>query len=212
MARTIQISPKSITPYEKNPRDNAKGIEGVADSISDFGFLQPIVVDKNKVIIVGHTRHAAALLLGLKKIPVIVADHLTKAKVTAYRIADNRTAENSFWIEADLVEELMSLTEKERKSTAFTDDELQGLLGAVEDATPVAGKIEFSQELLESRNYVVLYFDNDVDWLGARTHFALKSVYSKRCNGKPWSKGIGRVVDGAKYLRRITKNVSQKNG
>ena len=209
--RTIQMSPKSISPYEKNPRDNSKAIESVAQSIDDFGFNQPIVVDKNKVIIVGHTRHAAALLLGLKKVPVSVADHLTKVQVRAYRLADNRTNENSFWIETELAEELLALTSGQRKSTAFNDEELESLLGAVSDAVPVNAKIEFSQELLESRNYVVLYFDNDVDWLSARTHFALKSVYSKRCNGKPWSKGIGRVVDGAKYLRRITKHGKAKN-
>ena len=204
------MSPKSITHYEKNPRDNRKAIESVAQSIDDFGFNQPIVVDKNKVIIVGHTRHAAALLLGLKKVPVLVADHLTKAQVRAYRIADNRTNENSFWLEAELAEELLALTEGERKSTAFTDDEIGELINAAEDAKPVEGKIAFSEELLESRNYVVLYFDNDVDWLSARTHFGLKSVYSKRCNGKPWSKGIGRVVNGAKYLRRITKDGKKK--
>jgi hypothetical protein len=204
------MSPKSISPYEKNPRDNSKAIESVAQSIDDFGFNQPIVVDKNKIIIVGHTRHAAALLLGLKKIPVSVADHLTKAEVRAYRLADNRTNENSFWIETELAEELLALTSDQRKSTAFNDEELESILGAVSDAVPVKAKIQFSEELLESRNYVVLYFDNDVDWLSARTHFALKSVYSKRCNGKPWSKGIGRVVDGAKYLRRITKDGKKK--
>lgn len=210
MSRNVQLSPKSITPYKKNPRDNRQAIDAVAQSIEDFGFNQPIVVDKKKVIIVGHTRHAAALLLGLKKVPVLVADHLTNAQARAYRIADNRTNENSYWIEVELAQELRALTTTQRKSTAFSEDELDELLGAVADAVPIAGRIEFSEELLESRNYVVLYFDNDVDWLSARTHFALKSVYSKRCNGKPWSKGIGRVVDGAKYLRRITKNGKAK--
>ena len=204
------MSPKSVTPYEKNPRDNTKAIESVAQSIDDFGFNQPIVVDKNKIIIVGHTRHAAALLLGLKKVPVLVADHLSKSQVRAYRIADNRTNENSFWLEVELAEELLALTEGERKSTAFTDEEIGELINAAEGAKPIEAKIAFSEELLESRNYVVLYFDNDVDWLGARTHFGLNSVYSKRCNGKPWSKGIGRVVDGAKYLRRITKDGKKK--
>ena len=204
--RNVHLSPRSIAPYKQNPRDISKAIESVAQSIDDFGFNQPIVVDKNKVIIVGHTRHAAALLLGLKKVPVMIADHLTQAEVRAYRIADNRTNENSYWIEAELAEELLRLPIKQRKSTAFTDDELEELLGAVSDAVPVTAKIQFSEELLESRNYVVLYFDNDIDWLTARTHFRLKAVYSKRCNGKPWSKGIGRVVDGAKYLRRITKH------
>ncbi len=205
MPKNVQLSPKSVHPYEKNPRDNAGAIASVAQSIEDFGFNQPIVVDKDKVIIVGHTRHAAALLLGLRKVPVLIADHLTRAQAKAYRLADNRTAENSYWLENELAEELLALTPDQRKSTAFTDEQLDEMLSDVEDAVPVAARIEFSQELLESRNYVVLYFDNDVDWLGAKTHFKLKSLYSKRCNGKPWSKGIGRVVDGAKYLRRITR-------
>lgn len=206
MPRTVQLSPKSIKPYANNPRDNAAAIEAVAESINDFGFLQPIVVDKNKVIIAGHTRHAAALLLGLKKVPVLIADHLSKALADTYRITDNRTAENAFWLENELAEEIGKLSPENRKKTAFTDEQLGDMLTDIEDAVPVKARVEFSEELLESRNYVVLYFDNDVDWLNARTHFKLRSVYSKRCNGKPWSKGIGRVVDGAKYLRRITKN------
>lgn len=209
--RIKNLSPKSIKPYNKNPRDNTKAIDAVAQSIQDFGFNQPIVVDKDKIIVVGHTRHAAALLLGLKTIPVTDCDHLTKAQVRAYRIADNRTNENSFWLEVELAEELQALNPAERKSTAFSDEQLEDLLSSVEDAVPVVGRITFSEELLESRNYVVLYFDNDVDWLSAKTHFKLGSVYSKRCNGKPWSKGIGRVVNGAKYLRRITRG-SKKNG
>ncbi len=207
------LSPKSLTPYNKNPRDNSKAIEAVAESITDFGFKQPIVADlktKAKVIVVGHTRHAAALMLGLKKVPVTDCDDLTRAQIKAYRLADNRTNENSFWIETELAEELLALSANARKSTAFTDDEITDLLNQVEDAVPIEGRVEFSAELLESRNYIVLYFDNDVDWLGARTHFNLRTMYSKRCNGKPWNKGIGRVVDGAKYLRRITRNVSKK--
>lgn len=206
MPRTVQLSPKSITPYENNPRDNTKAIEAVADSITDFGFLQPIVVDKDKVIIAGHTRHQAALLLGLKKVPVLIADHLTNEQAATYRITDNRSAENAFWLENELAEEIGKLSPEARSKTAFTNEELESMLAQVEEAVPVKPRIEFSEELLESRNYVVLYFDNDVDWLSAKTHFKLRSVHSKRCNGKPWSKGIGRVVDGAKYLRRITKN------
>lgn len=205
--KQLQLSPASIRPYKRNPRDNSKAIESVAESIKDFGFNQPIVVDKHRVIIVGHTRHAAALLLDLKRVPVMVADHLTKAQVKAYRLADNRTNENSFWLEDELAQELLSIPAKQRKSTAFTDEQLAEMLGEVESAVPVKAKVEFSEELLESRNYIVLYFDNDVDWLSARTHFRLRSAFSKRCNGKPWSKGVGRVVDGAKYLRRISKQL-----
>ena len=64
-------------------------------------------------------------------------------------------------------------------------------------------EIIFSEHLNEANNYVVLFFDNDIDWLQAQTHFDLKTVSSKRQNGKAWSSGIGRVVSGAKYLDNI---------
>ncbi len=67
------------------------------------------------------------------------------------------------------------------------------------------GEIEFTEYLNEANNYVVLFFENDIDWLQAQTHFELKTVLSKRSNGKAWSKGIGRVINGAKYLKKITE-------
>lgn len=201
--KTRQLSPNSIKPYKNNPRDNRKAIEAVKVSIAEFGFNQPIVVDKNKVIVVGHTRREAAIELGLQKVPVIVADHLTPEKARRYRLADNRTNENAYWIEDKLAEELLKVDPKKRASTGFSEDELSELMADLDEAVPVKPKVEFSQELLESRNYVVLYFDNDVDWLAAKTHFKMKSVASKRANGKPWATGIGRVIDGAKYLKRL---------
>ena len=65
-------------------------------------------------------------------------------------------------------------------------------------------EVVFSEVINESNNYVVLYFDDDVDWLQAQTHFQLESVNAKRSNGKPWSKGIGRVLSGSQYLKKIT--------
>lgn len=92
-----EIPIASIKPYEKNPRINADAVEKVAASIREFGFRQPIVVDEKCTIIAGHTRYAAALKLGLDAIPVHVARGLSAAQVKAYRIADNRTAEDSSW-------------------------------------------------------------------------------------------------------------------
>jgi ParB-like chromosome segregation protein Spo0J len=82
-----------VRPYENNPRNNDKAVDAVAASIKEFGFSQPIVVDTDSVIIVGHTRLKAALKLGLERVPVVVASHLTPEQVRAYRIADNKTAE-----------------------------------------------------------------------------------------------------------------------
>ena len=92
---TILIS--HIIPYEDNPRKNKNAIDKVAASIKEFGFKQPIVVDRDGVIIAGHTRHKAAIQLGLTEVPVLSATDLTDAQVKAYRLADNKTAEFSEW-------------------------------------------------------------------------------------------------------------------
>lgn len=100
----------AITPYEKNPRIiPEEAVERVANSIREFGFQQPIVVDKYGVIIVGHTRLLAAKKLGLKKVPVVVASELSPEKVKAYRLADNKTNEATSWNDTLLFEELQEL-------------------------------------------------------------------------------------------------------
>lgn len=86
-----------IIPYARNPRKNDNAVAGVAGSIKEFGFRQPVVVDSDGVIIVGHTRVAAARQLGLTVVPVHVADSLTESQKKAYRLADNRSGENAEW-------------------------------------------------------------------------------------------------------------------
>lgn len=86
-----------IIPYENNPRNNEEAVEKVANSIKEFGFNQPIVVDKDNVIIVGHTRYLAAQELGLTEAPVIVAGNLSDEQARAYRLADNKTGELAGW-------------------------------------------------------------------------------------------------------------------
>ena len=90
-----QVAIDEIKPYENNPRKKLD-IEKVANSIKEFGWQQPIVVDKNNVIIVGHSRLSAAKLLQYKTVPVLVAD-ISPEKAKAYRIADNKTNEYSDW-------------------------------------------------------------------------------------------------------------------
>src|SRR5215471_13341133 len=104
-------SVNTITPYDNNPRVNDPAVDAVAASIKEFGFRQPIVVDEEGVIIVGHTRYKAALKLGLETVPVHVAKGLTPAQAKAYRLADNQTATMSQWDDDKLVTELMALQE-----------------------------------------------------------------------------------------------------
>jgi len=86
-----------IHPYENNPRKNKKAVEAVAASIKEFGFKVPIVLDRNNIIVAGHTRYEASKKLGLKTVPCIIASDLSEEQVRAYRLADNKTAELADW-------------------------------------------------------------------------------------------------------------------
>ena len=91
-----QLKPSDLKPYFNNPRKNEDAVIKVAESIQAFGFQNPIIADKNKVIIAGHTRWKAALKLNLKTVPVIITD-LPEEKAKAYRLADNRLGEMAEW-------------------------------------------------------------------------------------------------------------------
>jgi site-specific DNA-methyltransferase (adenine-specific) len=104
-----EMNIKDIRPYEKNPRINDNAVDAVANSIREFGFKQPIVIDKDNVIIAGHTRWKAAKKLKLKTVPVLVADDLSEEQVRAYRIADNSTGELATWDYDLLLPELEGL-------------------------------------------------------------------------------------------------------
>lgn len=96
----MQIIEKSIDelkPYEKNPRKNDKSVDKVAQSIDQFGFRVPVVIDKDNVIVCGHTRYKAAKKLHLASVPCVVADDLTDEQIKAYRLADNKVGEDSEW-------------------------------------------------------------------------------------------------------------------
>lgn len=97
MKETVMIPIGDVIPYEHNPRKNKDAVDKVAASLREFGFRQPIVVDKDNVIIAGHTRLLAAKKLKMKEVPVLVADDLTEEQVKAYRLADNKTAEFAEW-------------------------------------------------------------------------------------------------------------------
>ena len=98
-----------IKPYEKNPRKNEDSIRFVANSIKEFGFKVPIVIDADNVIVAGHTRWKAAKQLGLEKVPCIKADDLSPAQIKAFRLADNKVGEFSQWDMDLLGDELKDL-------------------------------------------------------------------------------------------------------
>lgn len=98
-----------LKPYVNNPRLNDDAVEYVANSIKQFGFKVPMVIDKDNVIVAGHTRYKASLELGLQEVPCIVADDLTEEQIKAFRLADNKVSEQADWNIELLDEELNDL-------------------------------------------------------------------------------------------------------
>lgn len=116
-----------ITPYENNPRVNDDGVEAVAESIKTFGFKVPMVLDRDGVIICGHTRYKAAQKLGIDQVPCIIADDLTEKEAKAFRLADNKVSDFSIFDNKKLLEELDGL------DNIFTGFELGGLFDSTLD-------------------------------------------------------------------------------
>lgn len=135
MLEIFKIATEKVIPYARNPRKNEEAVSKVAASIKEFGWRQPIVVDKDYVIIAGHTRLMAAQSLGLKEVPIHVAEDLSEAQVKAYRIADNRVADEAEW-DYDLLKlELADLgnMDMDLSLLGFDPDELDDLLADTDE-------------------------------------------------------------------------------
>lgn len=133
--KVLYADPLDLIPYENNPRINDYAVKKVLESIKEYGFTNPILVDAGLVIIAGHTRREAAILAGLEKVPYIIKDDLTPEQVKAYRIADNKLAELSTWDEAALKAELFELQELDypMEVIGFTEMDLKDLFEEKEE-------------------------------------------------------------------------------
>ena len=142
--KVLYADPLDLIPYENNPRINDYAVKKVLESIKEYGFTNPILVDKDLVIIAGHTRREAAILAGLEKVPYIIKDDLTPEQVKAYRIADNKLAELSTWDEEALKAELFELQELDYplEVMGFTEMDLKDLFEEKEDPKTKKAKEE----------------------------------------------------------------------
>ena len=116
-----------LIPYENNPRINDEAVEYVKNSIKEFGFKVPIVIDKNNVIVAGHTRLKASLELNLEEVPCIIADDLSEEQIKAFRLADNKVSEKSQWDFSKLDEELDSILDIDMSIFDFNVDEIDDI-------------------------------------------------------------------------------------
>tara|TARA_Y100000389_G_scaffold202416_1_gene247634 strand:- start:932 stop:1552 length:621 start_codon:yes stop_codon:yes gene_type:complete len=168
-----QIKIEEILPYDQNPRDNSSAVEKVADSIKEFGWQQPIVVDEEKIILAGHTRHLAALSMGAKEVPVLIAKGLTEAQKKAYRIVDNKTSELAEWDKELLKSEFLALQELDfdLNLTGFDLDEIakmsgEDLMQFDEELDEIDESLEFNDLGGANANHVkmlMLYLDTDTE-------------------------------------------------
>lgn len=120
MIEIISKAVSELIPYEKNPRKiSDEAVNAVAESIQEFGFKNPILIDKNNVIIAGHTRRLASLKLGLERVPCVVCDDLTPQQIKALRLADNKTNELADWDIGELDLELADLLDMDMERFGF---------------------------------------------------------------------------------------------
>lgn len=166
----------------------------LVQSIKDFPKMleiRPIVVNSDMIVLGGNMRLRACKEAGLKEVPIIMAEDLTEEQQKEFIIKDNVSGGEWDW---DTL-----LTEWDTKKLEDWGLDLIEEKEKGEDE----GEIFFSEEIDIESNYIVLKFTKDIDFIQIQTLLGLKSTYSKRANGKPWSKGIGRVVDGVDAIAKI---------
>lgn len=131
--KIIEKRLEDIRPYNNNPRLNDKAVPAVAESLKEFGWQQPIVIDRDGVIVAGHTRYKAALELGWETAPCKYADELTPEQINAYRLADNKTAELAEWDAEKMTEELAKCSDFDMSAFGFDEEEPEDPEDVIED-------------------------------------------------------------------------------
>ena len=195
-----KVNLREIKNNPNNPRiiKNNK-FKQLVKSIKEFPEMlkiRPIVVDNDYITLGGNMRLKACKEAGLKETYIIKAKDLSDDQKQEFIIKDNVGFGEWDW-------DILANEWNSVKLAEWGLDVWENEDDKEDEDENIIPEVEFSEFLNESNNYVVLFFDNDIDWLQAQTHFNLKSVSSKRSNGKEWSKGIGRVLNGAKYLNKI---------
>lgn len=191
-----------LKPYENNPRLNDSAVKGVAESIKQFGFKVPIVIDKNDVIVCGHTRYKASLNLGLKEVPCIVADDLTDEQIKAFRLADNKVSEEADWDYDLLFDELDTIFDIDMSDfgfDVFPEEE--------EEEKPEPEKTNERQRTMEAYNLPLYDEKRTSGFWQMPTLKACKHVpkdllsFNYMLTSKDFSKGIHFYIDDYQFER-----------
>ena len=201
---------KELKPYKKNAKKHPKEqVERIANSIKEFGFFEhrAVAIDREDNVIEGHGRILAAKKAGLIQVPTICLDDMTEEQIKAWRLIENKTAESSY-DEAMISKEIEELLQSDIDMEAFGFS-----VDILEDETiEVEPDVPFTEILNEENNYIVLKFNNKIDWLNAMGLFGIEKAkaYPTRKEGNKKSfgmrAGVGRVLDGQKALEMVIGN------
>lgn len=177
--------PLDLIPYGNNPRVNDYAVKRVLESIKEFGFKNPILVDADMVIIAGHTRREASILAGLTEVPYILVTDLTPEQVKAYRIADNKLSELAVWDEEKLVEELWSLQEADfsLEVMGFTEMDLTKLFEEQDEPSDYAEEHDAPKE--EKTTLPMLRFGSNSVRITPDELTLLSNRYNEYVEGNP---------------------------
>lgn len=196
-----------LSPHPKNPNAHPeKQVEVLARIIDRMGWRVPITVSNlSGFIIRGHGRLLAAKRLGFEAVPVDYQEYESESDEMADLVADNQIPELSK-INTDMLASVvreLKVIDFDLDVLAIPEKRLEKLLKSAEKNLPPVPQVEFSEELHESHNYVVLKFSNDVDWLQAQTLFGLKTVKALDSKEGFEKKGVGRVLDGPTAIQML---------
>ena len=199
----MKVDIQKIRSNPKNPRiiRNEK-FKKLVKSIQEFPEmldLRPIVVDKDMVVLGGNMRLKACIEAGLKEVPILVAENLSAEQEAEFIIKDNSSFGEWDWEILANEWDVNSLNEW-GLDVPYTEDDIEEMGNPLNDQS----EKPFATELDTQSNYLILKFDTDIDWIQAKTLFGLKTETAKRANGKPWSQGIGRVINGVEAINRQT--------
>ena len=200
-----EIAIEDLVPYKNNQRVHTEDqLHKIADSIKEFGFLAPCIIDKDNVLITGHGRVDAASIAGYKKVPCVRAENLDEDQANAYRIADNRLQDLSYFDDSKVALELQQLLDNEFPiwKTGFDDFNNLDIAEFDEDIEVINDQrvLPKMERLMdEHHDYVVFMFDNKYDWIRVCEMFDVKRVNASVMPDKT-KIGVGRVMDGKRLL------------
>lgn len=206
------VKVNDLIPYVRNNKEHDKEqVKMIANSIKEYGFNQPLCIDKNNVVVVGHGRLLAAKELGMDEVPCVRMEDLTEEQINKYRILDNKLNESN-WSVLNLKEELNELGDMNFGDLELTKEDLfpelfEELGDKEKEEEP---EIKFTEELGEENNYIVLFFDDSVDWLQAQSLFGLETVDALDSKEGYRRRGVGRVINGTDFMNKLLEYYNRK--